>query len=149
MTKVVLDTNIIVSANLHPAGLPAIVLRLAANLKIQMCVSPAILAEYETVLRRPKFKFGREHIEAVLQLLRDTSLLLTELPAVTRSRHEEDNRFLECAEAAGADYLITGNLKHFPADKRWKTTQIVSPRELLDILGPRLRLPPFFSQPAL
>jgi len=49
-------------------------------------------------------------------LLRDVSLLLAELPAVTKFRHEEDNRFLECAEAAGADYLAIGNLKHFPAE---------------------------------
>ncbi|MBI4903309.1 MAG: PIN domain-containing protein [Acidobacteria bacterium] len=43
MIKVVLDTNIIVSANLQAQGLPALALRLAANRKVQMYVSPAIL----------------------------------------------------------------------------------------------------------
>jgi uncharacterized protein len=100
ITKVVLDTNVVVSANLKAAGLEAVVLSLAANRKIQMYVSPAIQAEYEKVLRRPKFRITPERTGAVLQLLRDVSLLLTELPTVMKSRHEEDNRFLECAQAA-------------------------------------------------
>jgi len=57
MLKVVLDTNIIVSANPQPGDPPAIVLRVTTNLGVQMCISLAILVEYETVLRRPKFKF--------------------------------------------------------------------------------------------
>jgi predicted nucleic acid-binding protein len=48
------------------------------------------------------------------------------------SPHESDNRILECAEAARADYLVTGNTKHFP--DRHKTTMIVSGRQFLDIM---------------
>jgi predicted nucleic acid-binding protein len=46
------------------------------------------------------------------------------------SPDERDNRFLECAESAGADFLVTGNRRHFP--KVWKTTRIVSTRELVE-----------------
>jgi predicted nucleic acid-binding protein len=44
----------------------------------------------------------------------------------------DDDIFLECARAARADYLATGNLKHFPVS--WEETEVVTPRRLLDIL---------------
>jgi predicted nucleic acid-binding protein len=46
--------------------------------------------------------------------------------------HESDNRFLECAEAADAAYLITGNTKHFP--DRYGNTKIVTPRQFWDLI---------------
>jgi predicted nucleic acid-binding protein len=48
----------------------------------------------------------------------------------------DDNIFLECAAAARADYLITGNLRHFP--RFWKQTKAVSSREFLDLVSPHL-----------
>ena len=51
---------------------------------------------------------------------------------LTLSVDEEDNRFLECAQAAGADLLVTGNRRHFP--KRVGDTRIVTPREFLNEL---------------
>ncbi|MBL8179438.1 MAG: putative toxin-antitoxin system toxin component, PIN family [Bryobacterales bacterium] len=114
MIKVVLDTNIIVSANLKAQGIEALVVRLAASGKIQMCVSPPILAEYESVLRRPKFKFTLDLIEGVLQLIRETAVLFTDLPTIKALADEKDNCFLECADAASAHFLVTGNTRHFP-----------------------------------
>ena len=136
MIKVVLDTNIVVSANLKAAGLEALVLSLAMSRNVQMYVSPPVLAEYEKVLRRKKFNFASERIEALLQLIGQCGILLTELPTVTESRHEADNRFLECAEGAGAEFLITGNTKDFPA--KWKNTRIVTARQLLEQIAPSL-----------
>jgi predicted nucleic acid-binding protein len=54
------------------------------------------------------------------------------LPAMTLavSPDESDNRFLECAESAGVDFLVTGNLRHYPTD--WKSTRIVGARELIE-----------------
>jgi predicted nucleic acid-binding protein len=46
----------------------------------------------------------------------------------------DDNRFLECADAANADYPITGNLKHFP--DRWKRTKIVNSLTFLELIAP-------------
>lgn len=46
------------------------------------------------------------------------------------------NMFLECADAARADYLISGNQRHFPAF--WKGTKIISPSEFLSIIAPHL-----------
>ena len=101
-----------------------------------MHISPLVLAEYEKVLRRPKFKFPSDRIAAVLQLITRASVLLTELPAVTISPDEADNRFLECAEATGADFLVTGNARHFPP--KWKQTLVVTARQLLEQIAPSL-----------
>jgi predicted nucleic acid-binding protein len=51
----------------------------------------------------------------------------------------DDNIFLECAPAAQAGYLATGNLKHFPA--MWKGTEVVTPRRLLDLIQGTVRGP--------
>ena len=52
------------------------------------------------------------------------------------ARDADDNKFLECADAARADYLITGNQKHYP--KFWKRTKIISSREFIEIVAPHL-----------
>ena len=48
----------------------------------------------------------------------------------------EDNIFLECADAARADYLVTGNPRHFP--KFWKKTKVITSREFISIVAPHL-----------
>ena len=53
-------------------------------------------------------------------------------------RRSSDNRFLEGAEEAATDFLVTGNLRHFPS--RWKTTKVVNSRQLLDSFLEQLRL---------
>ncbi len=52
------------------------------------------------------------------------------------TRDPADNIFIECADAAGADCLITGDQRHFP--KFWKKTKIISSREFLDLVAPHL-----------
>ena len=48
----------------------------------------------------------------------------------------DDNKFLESADAASADYLLTGNQRHFP--KFWKKTKVITPREFIPIVAPHL-----------
>ena len=52
------------------------------------------------------------------------------------TRDPGDNRFLECADTARADYLVTGNLRHFP--KFWKKTEVITSREFISIVAPHL-----------
>jgi putative PIN family toxin of toxin-antitoxin system len=118
---------------LKAESLPAAVLDLATSRKVQMFVSTAILAEYEDVLNRDYLKLSPARVKAVLTLIRRSSKLAVPNHMVTWSKDVSDNRILECAEDAAADYLITGNLKHFP--KEWKSTKIATAREFLaDIL---------------
>jgi uncharacterized protein len=133
MIRLVLDTNVLVSANLAAEGLEAVIVGLVLNRKVQLWVSIPVLEEYERVLRYPKLKFIPKEVTAFLARLRLSSELVTPARSISESTDEADNRFLECAEAAFADYLVTGNKRHFP--KRWKTTVVVNARELLGLIG--------------
>lgn len=137
MIRVVFDTNVIVSAYLTEGGLAAKALRLALTGHFAMYISEPILAEYEGVLFRKKFRASSERVEYFLSQLREASAIVQPHRRLAVSPNAADNRFLECADAAGADYLITGNKRHFP--KRWGKTKIVNARELLEIIGPQLK----------
>jgi uncharacterized protein len=132
MPRVVLDTNVVVSAHLNPAGLERAVLNWA--LEQGFFVSEPILKEYGDVLLRTKFKIDPGLATKSLGLIRARAALVSPTRQVTVSRDPYDNRFLECAEAADADYLVTGNKRHFPA--RCKNTRVVDAREFLDLIDP-------------
>jgi uncharacterized protein len=74
MIRVVIDTNIVVSALLQPHGPPAEVFVLAAGNSIQLCVSGDVYAEYEEVIRRPRFSRDEEVIMSALRTIRDKSV---------------------------------------------------------------------------
>ena len=133
MSRVVLDTNIIVSALLQPLGPPAQVLILSLNGVVQLCISGNIYAEYEEVVRRAKFRHSEQTIASTLDALRDKATWVKPIESVTACSDPDDNMFLECAQAAKADYLVTGNLKHFPTS--WGGTRVVTARWLLDIIS--------------
>jgi uncharacterized protein len=62
MIRVVIDTNVVVSARLRNESVPAFIMNLAVNRKIQMFISPEVWAEYEEVLYRPKFDSSKEFV---------------------------------------------------------------------------------------
>jgi uncharacterized protein len=132
MIRVVLDTNIIVSALLQPLGPPARVLALALGGSMQLCVSGGIYAEYEEVISRPRFKRGSDIVAGALAAIRDHGFWVRPTEHVNICSDPDDDIFLECAQAAHADYLVTGNLKHFPAS--WPGTRVVTARWLLENL---------------
>lgn len=133
MIGVVLDTNIIVSGALTRGGAEAHALDLAAVRKFQIYATPAILTEYDEVLRRSKFsRLSPKVIDGMLALIRRVAILVNPTETLAVSPDETDNRFLECAEAADADYLVTGNKRHFP--EQWKKTVVIGARELVELL---------------
>jgi putative PIN family toxin of toxin-antitoxin system len=133
MIRVVLDTNIIVSALLQPLGPPAQVFELALGGVMQLCVSGSIYAEYEEVISRPRFQRSTEIIAATLQAVRENGHWVRPAETVRACADPDDDIFLECAQAAEAEFLVTGNLKHFPT--AWGVTRIVTARWLLDIVA--------------
>jgi putative PIN family toxin of toxin-antitoxin system len=132
----VLDSNVIVSAHLNEKGNEATVLRLGLTGGLLLCLSEAILAEYELVLFRPKFRLDPELASNTLRLIRTSSNIVIAQRSLTVTPDASDNKFLECAEAVAANFPVTGNKRHFP--KRWMNTLVVSARELLDLLAPTL-----------
>jgi putative PIN family toxin of toxin-antitoxin system len=123
----VLDTNVVVSAHLRSFGFERFAFDLALSSKVRFYVSADIFQEYREVLMRPKFRFPPRMLVESFRLIEDSSVRIRPAVAVYAAADPDDNKFLECAEAAGADYLITGNKRHFP--DRWKSTSIVSARE--------------------
>ena len=138
MIRVVLDTNVLVSAHLQEEGLEATVFLLALSRRIILCVSEPVLAEYTGVLRRRKFSLDPHRVTRSLEQIRSAGRRVRPKHMLTVCPDPEDNRFLECAEAGGADYLITGNKRHFPP--HWGKTKVVNAREFLEITGPELLL---------
>jgi uncharacterized protein len=89
MIRAVIDTNVVVSASLNDEGLPAAILDLAANKKILMCVSEAVLAEYKEVLNRPRLNLSPKRIARTLTVIRKTSLLVKSNGILTVIKDDE------------------------------------------------------------
>ena len=133
MIRVVLDTNIVVSALLQPQSLPArAFLMTIAGPAAQLCITGDVYAEYEEVIRRPKFNRSDEVIEQTLRAVRQGASWVRPSEKMSVCSDPDDDVFLECAQAAHAHYLATGNLKHFPA--KFVGTQIVTARQFLDAM---------------
>jgi putative PIN family toxin of toxin-antitoxin system len=133
MRLVVLDTNVIVSAGIRSNGAPAILVRdWVLEGQVQLVTCPWIVEEYREVVRRRKFAvYGFPPLW--LELLIDESLSIPDPePWPEPIPDPKDAPFLALARAAGA-WLVTGNLKHFPAKVRSRVT-VLSPADYLATL---------------
>jgi len=134
--RLVIDTNVVVSAALKPEGLQRTVLLLAMTKSVRWYVSEAIVAEYALVLARPELKIRRSLRQQLLQLIKNHARVVVPSRMAQITSDPDDNIFVECADAAHADYLVTGNQRHFP--KFWKNTKIISSTEFLSVIAPHL-----------
>jgi len=134
--RLVLDTNIIVSAALKTDGLQRTVLLLAMMHPARLYVSAPILSEYRIVLSRPGLKIPKGRRRQFLQWIENSSRLVSPSRQIRVTSDPDDNIFLECADEARADYLVTGNQRHFP--RFWKQTKIVTSREFMTMIAPHL-----------
>lgn len=134
--RVVVDTNVLVSAALRPYGLQRTVLLLSLTKPTRMYVSQEILAEYKTVLGRPTLGIAKGLRQQLIQLIKNRAQIVRPSYKFEVTSDPDDNKFLECVDAARADYLVTGNQRHFP--RFWKNTKIVSSREFVSLVAPHL-----------
>lgn len=134
MIRVVLDTNVVVSALLSK-GLPSAVVTICLRMPaIEICLSEAIREEYRTVCGRPKFAAVQTEARRLIDALDDGALHVTPCRRVEKiGRDLPDNRVLECALSAQAHFLVTGNIRHFDF-REFAGTRIVSPFEFLEVL---------------
>lgn len=134
--RLVIDTNIVISAALRPDGLQRTVLLLAITKPARMYVSDAIVAEYREVLARPELKIRKGLRQQLLDLIKKQAQTVKPSRSLQIAKDPDDDKFLECADAARADYLVTGNQRHFP--KFWKKTKVITSREFISIVAPHL-----------
>jgi putative PIN family toxin of toxin-antitoxin system len=134
MPKVVLDTNVLVSA-LHFGGRPRELLDIARHGQFEIFLSPFILNETERVLRE-KFHWEPKLLKLALSKIRSVATMVEPQETVTVIKAKiTDNRILECALAADADFLVTGDTKHILPLREFRGTRIVRPAELLSVLA--------------
>ena len=128
--KVVLDTNIVVSAFINPHGVPSQVMKIVLSRKVELYFNAAILSEYESVMLRPKFSrfIDSNHVCRFINLLGNIGTSFSPIPGNTRLPDESDRVFYDTAIQNGS-LLISGNLKHFPKEKF-----ILSPGNFLKLL---------------
>ena len=122
-----------ISAALSPSGIPSSLLALAFDRTVQLYVSPVILEEYAEVLSLSKFDLSPQVITGLIRKITGAAILVHPARTISASPDESDNRFLECAQEAKAEYVVTGNKRHFPLPE-FEGIQIVSPAEFARIL---------------
>lgn len=131
--KIVLDTNVLVSGILSPNGSPAAVLRALLTERVRLCFDERIVSEYRDVLTRTKFSFDRELVDELISFLESAGSPTLAAPLAVTLPDPWDQMFIEVAVSSQADFLVTGNLKHFPDEARVEV-KVVSPRAFLDAL---------------
>jgi putative PIN family toxin of toxin-antitoxin system len=129
--RAVIDTNVLVSALLSPTGNEALIVLAVHQGMIRPCFSEPILEEYATVLGRPRFAFPPEEIEALIAMFQGKGELHQSGASTFVSPDPADTKFLNCAEAAKSDFIITGNKRDFP-DSPYGPTRVVNAAELID-----------------
>jgi putative PIN family toxin of toxin-antitoxin system len=132
--RIVLDTNVVVSALLVGGSVPAQVLELAIGRRCTLVVDHRIVAEYRAVLERGVFPFSdalRSDFFAVVA----RSEWITAEPLGLRLTDPGDRPFLETAVSGAVDALVTGNVKHFRVREGRLAIPILTPRAFLERLG--------------
>jgi len=125
--KIVLDTNVLISSLLNPNRKPAKILNLILAEKITLLYDNRILNEYFCVLKRDKFGFSDDLILPLMDFFKFQGQYINAEPITEKFNDEDDKKFYEVLISGQADYLITGNLSHFPDD-----VHIVSPTYFID-----------------
>lgn len=130
--RVVLDTNVIVSAALTADGACARVIDMLIEGLFAMCADDRILGEYDAVLRRPELGFEPASVDALLDLIRRVAVPVGAPPLNVALPDPDDLPFLEVAAASDA-LLVTGNERHYPRQAR-AGVRGIRPRELVDLI---------------
>lgn len=128
----VIDTNVLVSAMLKWNSVPGNVMELVFSGTIIPLLNEHIVKEYEDVLRRPKFHLSESIVRSVVDEIGRFGMYIDAQKLDVSLPDPKDRVFYEVVleERKAEDaYLVTGNLKHFPAER-----YVVTPRQMLDII---------------
>ena len=131
MPRVVLDTNILVSALWTPAGNASTIISLVLSDKLVPCFDQRIINEYRAVLSRPRLAFPDNQVEELLVEICGKGLFVVVSPSSVALSDESDRKFFDVAQYCNA-YLITGDIKHYPEDPL-----IINPANFLEVIRNR------------
>ena len=137
--NIVLDTHVLVAGLLSPFGPCGQIVRMVSSGELSLCFDARILSEYEEVLGRPKFKFEKDKVIALLGHIQYRGLTAAPSPLFQSLPDPDDEPFLEVAIAAQAVCLVTGNRIHFPSDL-CQNVEVLSPSEFLTFFKNQVRI---------
>ncbi len=120
--KVLIDTNVIVSAALKDKDPEVVTLWIVAQQDVDWLVSAAILEEYKDVLSRPKFALPEAVLRKWHEMFDDLTAVIDVTFEVDFPRDRKDAKFMACALAGAADYFVTGDQDFSEAQNLIQTT---------------------------
>jgi len=131
--KVVIDTNVLVSAVLKDRTPEQAILFVLGREDFDWIVSRAIMDEYKAVLARPKFKLPHDLLDRWFYLLNEATVLVPVETSVHFPRDIGDAKFLTCALSSQAEWLITGD-SDFSEARRLLSTTILSVSQFINLV---------------
>jgi len=137
MQKLIIDTNVLVSALIQKSYPYFIFFNCVLENRFEICISDDLLEEYLEVINRPKFsKYPDFLIKAELVISQIEGIATKFFPKnrIEIIADSPDNRLLELAFEAKADFIITGNTNDFTMAE-FGGTKIISPKEFWDLYG--------------
>ncbi|MDR2965178.1 MAG: putative toxin-antitoxin system toxin component, PIN family [Treponema sp.] len=132
--KIVIDTNVIVSALLNSSSTPGEIFLKVFNKKLFISYDNRILVEYIDVLNRDKFKINKDLVKIIIEFIKKEWVFILAESVKIDFSDKSDKKFYEVYKSTGTQYFITGNIKHFPKEK-----EIVTPKEFLNKFSPEFR----------
>lgn len=139
--RVVLDTNIIVSSLLAPAGTPATILSIWLDGRFTLLTCAAQVEELRSTLHKPRVeeRIKPHNAGRLVNRIRKLAENIQSLPKVERSADPDDDYLLALSEAGQADYLVTGDKGHLLELGHHKATRIVTAREFAALIAGKQR----------
>lgn len=132
--RIVLDTNVLVSAMLSGGGAPDMTLQLVLQGAVTLLADSRVLAEYDEVTARPLFAFDDAERRLLLDALAAIAEPVVAPPLRVALPDPEDRVFVEVAVAGRADAIVTGNVRHFVPRRGKLSVPVLTPRQLVDRL---------------
>ena len=132
MLKVVIDTNVFISALYLPESKPAKVVLLARRKTILNVISPPILQEVERIIKK-KLLWDNSKTQSAIRRIKNFSEEVQPQERLAIIADDPDNRILECAVAGQADFIISGDY-HLLDLENYQGMKIVNPARFLEAI---------------
>ena len=128
--RIVVDTNVLISAGLSRSGFPYEVTELVFDREVEAVVDERILREYRDVMNRSRLGIDPYIIKTVMAFFEMSAVRVDAEPLSVELPDQSDRMFIEVAISGLADCIVTGNKRHFPA-KACRGVRILSPAEFV------------------
>ncbi len=124
--KVIIDCNGLIAAGIKDGVCRSVLKYIIENCELYL--SRDIILEYLLVSRCTKFQEHQHYLEKVIELISRVAIVEDPHPSDVTLPDKDDKKYIDLSFHIKADYLITGNLKHFP-DKKYGNTFIIAPHD--------------------